>query len=246
MSSTRGRAALVLISQTARTLDTPLPADVADQLAEADELVTKAEAINGAALTDAVLDALAQGRDFRTDKAIAGHLIDFVLANQGIAASARGRADTQITNTLVEHGDRILASWAAAIAPHSAALAEAAESLPSDDLDNLAAVKAAGVQAFYHLGNAQHAVKLWAAAVQGFRQIAAAAHITITDKAAVLTATEVGGLPADPWVLARKGGVPLSLPSSLGEYMERVADKQQRQAAAAELEEQSTRQAASV
>ncbi|MBB2772330.1 UNVERIFIED_ORG: hypothetical protein GGE11_003255 [Mycolicibacterium obuense] len=231
----QARATLNLVKQTARTLGTELPSEISDAVTAAERLVTAAEGIPRADLTGAVLDALAEGRDYHADKALLRRLIDGVLVSQGIVPAARGRGEDGIEAALVECTDQILGSWSKAIEPHSAALTKAAEVLP--DLDNVEAVKKAGVEAMHHWANAQYGVKMWRAAVQGFRQIAGTARITAPDARLVMTdADPPGNLPADPWVLARNG-IPLSLPSSISEYQQRVANQAQRrteQAAPAE------------
>jgi hypothetical protein len=185
-------------------------------------------------LLNAALDAIIAGRDYHTDKTVMRALLDFTLADQNIGNAARERADTDIARTLVEASDEILTDMAAALQPHSAALtAAAAAGLPAD-LDDVAAIKQAGNQAMACWAGAQDAVRVWTAAVKGFQQMAAAARITVPDKRLILTADDPADLPNDPWLLCRSG-VALGLPTSLAEYVDRVA-AQQRRAAASECE----------
>ncbi|OBF52534.1 hypothetical protein [Mycolicibacterium monacense] len=231
------RATLNLIRQTARTLGVDLPSEVGDAVTTAERLVTAAQHINRGDLTSRVLDHLAQGTDYYTDKSLQRLMLDTLVVSQGIVPAAEGRGDDSIGAALVEHTDTILTAWAKALEPHSAALAAAAEVLP-EDLDNIDAVKKAGGEAMHHWANTQHAIKLWRAAVQGFRQVAAFARITAPDARIVMTAADPADLPAEPWTLACNG-IPLSLPSSLGEFMERSAHHAQRRAEQAAPAEES-------
>lgn len=209
------------IKATAKTLGTQLPPEIGAAVDKAQQVVAKADAITAsrAALLTAVLDAIEQGRDYKSDKRIHGLMLDFMCADQNIGSVARQRSDDAIGAALVEAADTILEAWDAALQPHTAKLIEAAEQLLSDDLSDLASVKSGGVAAFTHLGHAEHAVTLWAAAIVGFRQLALAARVDVPNRTAILTADDAAGLPPDVWLLARRG-IDLSLPT-LGEYVER-------------------------
>jgi hypothetical protein len=222
------------VQQSARTLDTELPSQIAEQLTAADDLITRADAIEASRqqLLDAVLDALAAGRDYHGDQTVAKLMLDHVLAEQNIGNHARERADNVIARTLVDCSDSILTGWANALEPHSVALAEAAAALPDGELNELqATVK--DRENLYHVANAQHAVKLWHAAATGFGQIALAAQIPLRYKILVLTGDDAAAnnLTPDPWLLTQHG-IPLSLPT-IGGYLERVAAHEQQHAARA-------------
>ena len=108
-----GHTIVTTVTSTAKVLGVKLPAPVADELAQADQLITRAENLNGtAALNNAVLDALANGRDHHNDPNVQALLLDHVLVGAGIGNAARDRADMQIKTVLVEHADTILTSWA--------------------------------------------------------------------------------------------------------------------------------------
>jgi hypothetical protein len=225
------------VKQSAKTIGTELPAAIAEQVAAAEDFIARADAITGSRqlLLDAVLDAIAAGKDYHADKVINRLLLDYVLASENIGNAARERADRDIAAVLVACSDDILTAWADALEPHSVALAEAAAALPDGELNDVqATIK--GRENLYHVANAQHAVKLWHAAVSGFQQIALSARISLSNKTLILTRDDAAAdnLQADPWLLARHG-IGLSLPT-LGEYAERVAaheQQQQRVAAAA-------------
>lgn len=233
------------VRQSGRTLGVELPAAIGEQLAAAEDLVAKADEVAGsrASLVDAALDAIAAGKDYRADKTVTAGLLDSVLADLNIRAVARERADRGTADALVEQADNILASWSDALTPWSVKLVEAAQALPDDDLDNMAAIKSAGVDAYTHLGNAQHARKLWFAAVSGFLQIALAARIGVPDKRLILTAADAGNIEPDPWLLARNA-IPLEFVRSIGDFMERSTIREQRRQAALDDEQQPPRRKA--
>jgi hypothetical protein len=233
------RAYMQVVRTAAKTLGVPLPKPFTADLDRATALIAEAEAISasGEQLTAAVLTAIEAGRDYHADDNVGRLLLDHVLVSQNIGGAARDRTNHDIQVALVEHADTILSGWAEALDPHSAALAAAAQALPTADLDDAKAIAARGVEPMRHWANAQDALKKWQAATAGFGAIATAAHITFSDKhlimspADAVTLTPVISKRADPWLLARHG-IPLRL-ASLADYMERTASYEQQRHAAA-------------
>ncbi|MCA4726879.1 aldehyde dehydrogenase [Mycolicibacterium fortuitum] len=211
------------IKKTAETLDVPLPTVLVEQLDHADKVTHAAETMlnQGGDLNDAVLDAIEAGRDFHTDKTVQRLILERVLTNQGqgIADAARERSMQQKRAALVEHADDVLDEWAEVLAPHAAALAAAAEALPMDNLDDVRSVITRGLDAVEHWHNAQRAITMWSAAVQGFTGFADAARVRYHEhKALILTDADAATLePAqqtarlqgsrhiDVWTLVRHG-----------------------------------------
>lgn len=244
------RAQLSIIRRAANTIGVELPAEITGKLDRAEALVAAAEGIAAPGdLAGAVLEALADGRDYHKEAGIQRLVLDHVLVTMNIGATARGRADIAISEAVVEYADDILSGWAEALEPHSAALASAAEQLPTGDLDDTDSILRGGAEAMRHWAAAQDALKKWAAATEGFGMLAMASSITVNDKLLVMAQPDGDGLERarvaaqrdgshpTAWTLARHG-VPLSL-ATLGDYMERSAEReQQRQAAAKRYEKE--------
>ncbi|QQW36885.1 aldehyde dehydrogenase [Mycobacterium marinum] len=227
------------VRKSAETLGVPLPTVLVEQLDHADNLAHTAETMlnQGGDLNAAVLDAIEAGRDFHTDKAVQRLALERMLANQGhgIADAARQRSLHQKRTALVEHADVVLDEWAAALEPHTAALAAAVAALPVDNLDDVGNVITRGPDAVQQWSNAQRAITMWSAAVQGFTAFADAARIDysehraqiLTDAGAAAlahpwrTARLEGARHIDAWTLARHG-VPLEL-ATLDEFTARIA-----------------------
>jgi hypothetical protein len=207
-----------------------------NHLTAAENLIAAAENITGANLISAVLDALAAGKDYHGDKTVQRLLLDHTLNSLNISNAARVRASDSLVNVIVDSADDILESWADVLDPHADALAAAVDVLPTDSPDDLEAIKAAGPEAMHAWAEVQYALTRWAAAVQGFQQIAMAARLTINDKLLIVTpaaASQVDtvrqaaareGRQPDAWTLA-KHRLPLRL-ATLTDYMERAAEAQ--------------------
>ncbi len=255
------RGQTLVVQQTSALLGVKLPKRFSDDVAAASAVLNAAEEIgdSSAALNAAVLDAIAKGADYRTDPAVTGLLLDAALVRvTGIGEAARARADQTIANALVAHADP---SCPLGATPSSHTLKHSPQQsdtrMPTN-IDDGAAVKAAGDRAMLLSGPTQAAVKCWASAVGGFVALAHTARITANKgNAAILT--DVGfdvlepvevearstGTRIDAWLLARHG-VPLSL-ARIGTYMERVAvHEQQRQAAALQAQQRANSRAASL
>lgn len=249
--STSARAQAHLVISAARALAVPLPAEFTAQLDDGARVVAAAEAIpRPYELTARVLDALAAGRDYHTDKQVQAMLLDCVLVGQlNVGGAAVERADMGCGDALTEHADSILTAWADSLDAHGAALLAAAAVLPADLTATDAIVKA-GAEAMTHWAAAQTAIKLFRVAVDGFAALATTARVTVVKKnPAIVTRADVAtlgeaeatamreGRPVDVWMLARHQA-PLRL-ATLQEYQQRVAaHEQQRQAAALAYEEQ--------
>lgn len=248
LSIISGRVVVRTVNQTAKLLGVGLPAELASELTRANDLISRAEAISGADLNGAVLDALADGRDHHTDAAVQALLLDHVLVAGNIGGAAHERADFQIKQALVENADTVLSGWAEALAPHSDALAAAVDGLPTFDLSDTGPIAARGAEAMDHWKNAQEGLKRWDAAVDGFNMIASSAQINVSgdNKLLVMTPADTAALErvrvavrsdAKPnaWLLAQHG-VTLVF-ATLADYTERVAEAQQQRALAAQAAE---------
>lgn len=251
MPSAATRAYAHLVTRTAHTLGVPLPAAFTAQLDAANKLIETAEAIPGPAqLQAAVLNALATGRDYHTDKEVGRLLIDGVLVSQlNIVGAARQRAESDYEDALVEHADTILTGWSDALEPHAKALAAAADTLPTTNLDDTQTIISRGAVAMHHWAAAQEAIKAFRTATEGFMALAMTNRITVTKRnPLILTAADHAalgeaeatamrdGVPIDAWLLARHT-VPLRL-ATLSEFMQRTASRdQQRREAARRFEE---------
>jgi hypothetical protein len=234
MISPRARA--LTVTKAADTLGVPLPAAYNEQVAQA-QAFTDAAAQIGASADDlhaAVLAAIEAGRDYWTDQDVARLALDWQLSSQNIGERARARTDQLLAAALSDYADDLLAEWADALEPHTAALVAAAEA--NLDLNNADAAVARGGEVMHHLHNAQVAVKAWAAAEHGFHTLRSVAGIGRGGRAGelVLTPARLADLqPAyelartertddlDAWLLARCG-IPLRL-ATLGDFTERVA-----------------------
>lgn len=241
------RSQLLIIRRTANTLEVPLPAEITGPLDAANALAAATEAIpKPGQLTDLVLTALSEGRDYHADKKIQAALLDHVVHQLNLPATARARADDTLGASIVEHADTILTGWAKALQPHADALAAAAEHLPTHDLGDAQTIAAHGAEVMKIWGAAHEAVKKWQAATEGFGQLTMATRLSRPDPFLVLAAPDTAaferawttvksqGTRVDAWALAQHG-VPLSLPTLSG-YMERVAERQARVAEAQKRE----------
>lgn len=238
------RAQLLLVKRAASALDVPLPADFSQRVDAADRITQAAQKIsNPDALNSTVLNALAEGRDYRTAPDVVHMLLDAYLVNQAsIAETARARWESDVQAALVDHADEILTGWTQALDPHGRALLAAAEALPTPDLDDTRTIAEAGRKVLDHWANAQHAVKMWRQGVDGFMALAQANRITADrHNPAIITAADLQTLapavatslresaPLDVWTVARHG-IPLRL-ATLGDYMERSASHDQQRRA---------------
>ena len=257
MIMTRGQT--LVVQQTSALLGVKLPKRFSDDVAAASAVLNAAEEIgdSSAALNAAVLDAIAEGADYRTDPAVTGLLLDAALVRvTGIGEAARARADQTIANALIAHADPILSAWRDALEPHTQTLTVAVDAVPTN-LDDGAAVKAAGDRAMnlwgptqppQVLGRASRRVHSVSPHRADHRQQGQRGHPHRRDFD-ILEPVEVEarttGVRIDAWMLARHG-VPLSL-ARIGTYMERVAvHEQQRQAVALQAQQRANSRAASL
>lgn len=250
------RASLLVVTKSADTLEVPLPAGYVAELDKARSIVAAAaeqfHTVSADQLNFAVLNAIEAGRDHHADKVVQRLTIDRSLAAGGIEIAARQRGDEITQAALTNYADAILTTWADALAPHSEALAAAADALPSHNLRDMGQVATLDVQGMQHLSNAQIAVKMWAAAVQGFGALANAAGINHRGHTRPLILTPDIAIPAfaairddairnraevTPWQLAQHG-IPTEL-ATITSYAERVARyEQQRETVQRDLAEQ--------
>ncbi|OBF65859.1 hypothetical protein A5753_00750 [Mycobacterium sp. 852002-51971_SCH5477799-a] len=236
-----------IVHKTAQILSVELPSEYVDQIQHADEVAAAIAEIAAtpaltAALHNAVIDAISEGRDYRTDKRIQQLLTSRELAASNISQTARTRAESELRETLVEHSQRILAGWSDALTEHSAALSAAAEA--GLNLGNTSAVVAKGGDDMRLLHDAQIAVTAWSAARAGFEALATVAGVNLAGPVPLIytaapseewvPAVEAAGaqrLDVSPWDLARRR-IALALPT-LAEYQGRLAtfqaDRRQRQ-----------------
>ncbi|MGQ9407983.1 hypothetical protein [Mycolicibacterium gilvum] len=246
------RSTLLVVTKTAETLGVPLPAGYTAELDRARVIVAGAARIGAtttAQLNAAVLDAIEAGSDVHTDPAVQRMILDRQLAASGLEIEADQRRKQVSHAAVVTYADDILAGWADALAPHSAALAAAAKALPSPDLSSTE-VQTLDVEGMKHLSAAQIAVKLWAAAIQGFGVLVQTAGPRFNNHARPLSITPDIGLlefaevrddarergEITPWLLAQHG-IPLEL-ATISEFAQRIANyERQRQEAAQAVEQ---------
>lgn len=190
-----------IVHRTADVLGVGLPAEYVDEIHHADEVAAAIAEIAAtpaltAALHNAVIDAISEGRDYRTDKNVAQLLLARELAASNISQTARTRAESELRETLVEHSQRILASWSDALTEHSAALSAAAEA--GLNLGNASDVVAKGGDDMRLLHAAQIAVTAWSAARTGFEAIATVTGVNLAGPIALIYTAA----PPDEWAPA--------------------------------------------
>lgn len=248
------RSSLMVVTKTAETLGVSLPSGYTAELAKARNVVAGAQRfreVSAGQLNSAVLDAIEASRDVHTDETVQRMMFDRNLTVGGIDIAADQRGKEISHAALVDYADDILTSWAEFLAPHAEALAAAAEALPSHDLADAEQVATLTVQGMQHLSNAQIAVKLWAAAIQGFGVLVQTAGPRFNDHTRPLSITPDIGIPEfaairdeaarkrttiTPWLLAQHG-IPVELATITG-FAERIASyERQRETAQAELAE---------
>ncbi|MGE2689985.1 hypothetical protein [Mycolicibacterium pulveris] len=249
------RSTLIVVIKTADTLGVSLPAGYIAELDKARAIVAGADRFretSASQLNSAVLDAIEAGRDVHTDTIVQRMMFARNLVAGGIEIDADQRRKEISHAALLDYADDILASWAEFLKPHAQALADAAEALPSHDLANTEQVTTLTVEGMKHLSNAQIAVKLWAAAIQGFGVLVKTAGPPFNDHTRPLSITpDIGILEfasirdeavrerteVTPWLLAQHG-IPVELATITG-FAERIANyERQREAVQGERAEQ--------
>ncbi|OBK75438.1 hypothetical protein [Mycobacterium sp. 1164985.4] len=247
------RSTLIVVTKAAETLGVSLPAGYIAELDKARAIVAGAERFretSASQLNSAVLDAIEAGRDVHTDTIVQRMMFARNLVAGGIEIDADQRRKEIAHAALLDYADDILASWAEFLKPHAQALADAAEALPSHDLANTEQVTTLTVEGMKHLSNAQIAVKLWAAAIQGFgvlvktagppfhnhtRPLSITPDIGILEFATIRDEAVRERTEVTPWLLAQHG-IPLELATITG-FAERLANyERQRQAAQEQAE----------
>lgn len=224
------------VAKAADTLAVPLPGPYLEQVAKAQAFADAAGQIGlqSEDLYAAVFAAIEAGRDYRSDETVQRMALDRLLTTQNIGERSRGRCDELLAAALADHGDGILAGWADALEPHTAALVAAAEAVPGLDLRHGHTAATHGGDVLRHWASARTALDAWTAAERGFYALATVAGVSYTGHGPlVLTPARKADLePAsdlarkertevDAWVLARRGIV-LEL-ATLGDFMARVA-----------------------
>ncbi|WP_163751518.1 aldehyde dehydrogenase [Mycolicibacterium helvum] len=226
------------VTRTAETLGIPLPTGYVEQIAEVDAFTAAVAqiAVTTDQLHEAVLDAIADGRDYHADETVQRLALDRSLTAQNISAHrAQTRADQMRRAALADWADEILEDWADALGPHSAALVDAAADANLSDLTDTAAAVAKGGDTMDKLHHAQVAVKAWTAAVNGFFSLASISSVGYNGDASVAIYTparhsdlapafalaDKSRTDVDAWTLARCG-IPLDL-ATLGDFMSRAA-----------------------
>lgn len=247
------RSTLIVVAKTADTLGVSLPAGYVADLDKARAIVAGADRFRETSarqLNSAVLDAIEAGRDVHTDPTVQRMMFDRNLTAGGIEMDADQRRKEISHAALLDYADDILASWAEFLKPHAEALADAAEALPSHDLADAEQVATLTVEGMKHLSNAQIAVKLWAAAIQGFgvlvktagpsfnshtRVLAITPDIALLEFASIRDEAVREGTEVTPWLLAQHG-IPVELATISG-FVERVANYERQREAAQEQAE---------
>lgn len=230
-------ATFTIVNQSAQKLGVELPSDLTALIGRHTELLAKVDSIAASSdLVGAVLDAIAAGRDYHDDPEVQRLHLNSELNKVNIATQARQRFDQEVEGAIVEYADSILESWDVALDRYSDAIQQAVEKLPTHDLDDTLTIANNGPETTRLWGAVKEALAMWDAAIQGFMTLAMAANMSISDKLLVMAAPDSAafkragearawaGEPINAWLLACHG-VELGLPT-LGEYMERVADKQ--------------------
>jgi hypothetical protein len=106
------------VARSAEKLNVELPDEYLDELAHADEVAAVVSGISATKvgeLHNAVIDAVSAGRDYRTDQNVTRLFVASQIAASNIDQTARGRADNELRETLVEFADDILTGWADAV-----------------------------------------------------------------------------------------------------------------------------------
>jgi hypothetical protein len=225
------------VARSAEKLNVELPDEYLDELAHADEVAAVVSGISATKvgeLHNAVIDAVSAGRDYRTDQNVTRLFVASQIAASNIDQTARGRADNELRETLVEFADDILTGWADALEPQTAALAAAAEAFPGLDLNNADAAVERGGDFMRHAHAVQVAGRAWAAAVEGFGALATVARVSRSGQPALIYTPA----PAAEFALAveaartehtdisaqilSRHGVPLRL-ATLADYRQRAA-----------------------
>ena len=230
-------ATFTIVKRSAQKLGVELPGNLLALIDRHSELLAKADAIAASSdLVGAVLDALAAGRDYHDDPEVQRLHLNSELNKMNIATQARQRFDREVDSALIEYADSILESWDVALDRHSDEIYRGVEKLPTHDLDDTLTIANSGPETTRLWGAVKEALGMWDAAIQGFMTLALAANMSISDRLLVMAAPDSAafkradlarnwaGEPITAWLLACQG-VELGLPT-LGEYMERVADKE--------------------
>lgn len=240
------RALAGQVMKTAKTLDTPLPTALQDELRRISLFITAVEKVSAGGLTDAVLTKIAAGQDYHNDKQIIGQLLDHYLTNKlDVVGNARDRANADIAVALTVHTDEVLTGWSKTLQVHAQALADAVHVVPAD-LSDAKTVTRKGGEALQHWSKAVDAVRLFDAAVDGVVALRNAAGLSPVDKTILMTAADLvtlnkarsqatrqGLKDVSPWILAR-AGAPLALVSTNAEVLKRTAAHATQRAQAAE------------
>ncbi|BCO57893.1 aldehyde dehydrogenase [Mycobacterium intracellulare] len=236
-----------IVHRTADVLGVELPAEYVDEIQHADEVAAAVAEIAAtpaltARLHNSVIDAISEGRDYRTDKNVAQLLLAREIAASNISQTARTRAESELRETLIEHSQRILESWSAALSAHTDALTAAAEA--GLKIADSASVISKGGDDMRLLHDAQIAVTAWSAARTGFEALATIGGVTLAgpvpliytaapsdEWAPAVEAARAQRRDVSAWDLARHRTA-LALPT-LTEYQGRLAtfqaDRRQRQ-----------------
>lgn len=227
-----------IVHKTADVLGVELPSEYIREIQHADEVAAAIAEIAvtpalTAALHNAVIDAISEGRDYRTDKRVQQLLTSRELAASNIAQTARIREESELRETLVEHADAILKSWSAALTEHSAALSDAAAA--GLKLGNAAAVITQGGDNMRLLHAAQAGVAAWSATRAGFEALATVAGVNLAGPAPLIytaasydewapavEAARAQHRDVSAWDLAARKQTALALPT-LTEYQRRLA-----------------------
>jgi hypothetical protein len=231
-TSTHGRT----VTRTADTLGVPLPTGYIEQVADVDAFTAAVADITVTTdqLQTAVLSAIENGKDYRTDKTVLRLALDRSLTAEDISAVARTRASQMLAAALTDWADEILDDWADALEPHSAALVAAADAGLSD-LEQTAGVIAKGGDNMDTLHHAQVAVSAWNAAVNGFCSLAIVSSVGFQGDVSVMIRTPARLTDLEPafalarnektqvdvWTLTRCG-VAMRL-ATLQQFMSRAA-----------------------
>ncbi|RIU38677.1 hypothetical protein [Mycobacteroides abscessus] len=231
--SPSGNASMAIVQRNADRLEIPLPEPLVEAVASAHALVEKAGLGSQTAdtLKHSVIACIKTGRDYHSDPVVAGHLLDYVLAEVDLARSARDDAAYTISEALNTHADTILAEWSKSLEPEADSLVTAAELIPTDDLNDGPTITKAGPQAVIAWSEALVARDRFRYAVEGFNALRRGAvvegdrvHTLLTDGAAaariVTSRANRREDLSDAWHVARCGFRPV-LPTISG-YLERL------------------------
>lgn len=223
---------LSIIINAAKATGVSLPKPVRDHLDRRQRIEAKLNNIYpaGNARAAAFIAAVDAGRDPATDPEMQRVLTAEQLAGEGHRSVVSAQLDADLIETLIEHADKIITSWAKPFDTAATTLTEAHAILGQLDLADTAAVVRLGGAAAEAWASAQAAVGMLATIDQGWCALAGITHTADTGRAhAPLRMLDVtlqqwndhrlSDTKPAPWQYVR-AGLPMTLPTA-AEYRAR-------------------------